>query len=37
MSIEEVIYHHARETPEKVAIISGAEQITYAELWEAIK
>ena len=37
MSIEEVIYHHARETPEKVAIISGAEQITYAELWESIK
>ena len=37
MSIEEVIYHHARETPEKVAIISGTEQITYAELWESIK
>ena len=36
MSIEEIIFKHSKETPDKVALISGQEEITYSELWNRI-
>ena len=36
MTLEESIHHHAVTTPDKVAAICGADQITYADLWSSI-
>ncbi len=37
MVIEQIIYQHAVATPDKVAIISGDEAISYAVLWRNIR
>ncbi len=34
MTIEEQIFHHSIQQPERLALISTAEQVTYAQLWE---
>lgn len=36
MIIEQIIYKHAVETPEKTAVIVGAETVSYAKLWTKI-
>lgn len=36
MTIEEAIYRHSIETPDKVALIQGDAEVTYALLWQHI-
>jgi long-chain acyl-CoA synthetase len=36
MLVEERLYRHATETPDKIAVISGDITVTYKELWENI-
>ena len=33
-TIEEQIFHHVQNTPDKVALISGDTEITYSQLWD---
>lgn len=35
-SLEEYIYHHSIETPDKVAVVSQGKETTYALLWQMI-
>lgn len=37
MTLEQSIKHYASTTPDKVAVVCGAQQITYAELWRRIE
>ena len=34
MTIEEQIYQHSVQHPDSIALITPAEQVTYAQLWE---
>ncbi len=36
-SIEEFIKRHAESTPQKQALVCGAESVSYSELWEAVE
>ena len=37
MTVEEVIYQHSITSPEKIAVISGEETVSYSNLWDNIK
>ena len=37
MTIEQLIYNHAQATPQKTALISGAVEVSYEQLWKEIK
>ena len=34
MTIEQQIYQNSVQNPERVALISGEQQVTYAQMWE---
>ena len=36
MTLEQSIYKHSVETPDKLAAVCGEDSITYAELWKGI-
>lgn len=37
MTIEQLIFNHAQATPQKIALISGAVDVSYEQLWEEIE
>ena len=37
MTIEQLIYNHAQATPQKIALISGAIEVSYEQLWKEIE
>ena len=37
MTIEQQIFNHAQETPQKTALISGTIEVSYEQLWKEIK
>ena len=37
MTIEKLIFEHARTAPQKVAIVQGQMEVTYGELWQRIE
>lgn len=37
MTIEQLIFNHAQETPQKTALISGTIEVSYEQLWKEIK
>lgn len=36
MTVEQLIYNHSRQTPQKTALIQGEVEVTYQHLWEEI-
>ena len=37
MTIEQLIYNHAQATPQKTALITGAVEVSYEQLWKEIE